>query len=312
MPRRFAVLLVSNFSLLAYSCAVEPLRAANLLAGRALYTWTHVSCDGRPARASSGLTVPADHGVDRPADADDVLVCASGNPAEFDDPGTFAWLRTQAHRGLRIGGVSGGPFVLARAGLLSGYRWTAHWEHGPTIAESFPDLDFTRRLYEIDRDRYTCAGGTAAIDMMVALIAAEHGRALASAINEWFLHTRPRPPEDTQRMSLRERYDVADAKLLSVLGRMEASLERPLGREALAAHAGVSVRQLERLFRRHLGRTLTEHYVELRLQRARVLLSQSTLSVTETGFACGFASAQHFARRYRARFGQSPGRSRRA
>ena len=305
-PRRIGFLLIPGFALVAYGCAMEPYRAANDLAGRALYSWRHASPDGRPVLASNGVAVLPEQGIERPMDVDDLFVCAGGNPAVFDDPATLAWLRAQAARGVRLGGISGGPFVLARAGLLSGHRCTAHWEYIPAMLEQFPELQMTRTIYEIDRDRCTSSGATAALDMMLALIAAEYGRPLAHAVAEWFLHTRLREGRESQRMSLRERYDIGHPLLLAVLERMERALEEPLSRLELAAIGGVSVRQLERLFRAQLGRTIGEHYLALRLDRARALLRQTSLPVLEVALASGFASAAHFSRAYSARFGLPP------
>jgi transcriptional regulator GlxA family with amidase domain len=305
-PTRIGFLLIPGFALIAYGCAMEPFRAANDLAGARLYEWVHISPDGRPVRASNGVTILADQGLAQPGRIDAVFVCAGGNPAEFDDPATLAWLRAEAARGTRIGGVSGGPCILARAGLLAGYRCTAHWEYVPAMAEHFPHLDITRSLYEIDRDRCTSAGGTAALDMMLALIEAAQGRGLAHAVAEWFLHTRPRAGNEPQRMSLRERYDTSHPDLLLVLERMEQAIEAPLPREALARLARLSVRQLERLFRAHLGRTIGAHYLGLRLDHARRLLQQTPMAVLDVAMACGFVSAAHFSRAYAARFGRSP------
>lgn len=309
--RRIGFLLVPDFAMIAYSCAMEPYRAANALAGRRLYAWTHASPDGKPVLASNGLAIVPDQGIDAPIDVDDLFVCAGGNPTLFDDPATFAWLRAQAHRGVRIGGISGGPFVMARAGLLAGYRCTLHWEYESALREEFPRLDVTRNLFEIDRTRCTSSGGTAALDMMAALIAADHGRPLARAVSEWFLHTQVRQSAAPQRMTLRERYDVANATVLATLDRMEQALEEPLSREALAEAAGVSLRQLERLFRAHLGRTMHEQYLDLRLDRARTLVTQTAMPVIEVAFASGFVSAAHFSRAYKARFGRSPSFERR-
>lgn len=304
--RDIGFLLIPGFALIGYACAVEPCRAANVLSGRALYRWRHVSPDGRPVAASNGVTILPDQGIDRPLDVDELYVCAGGNPALFADAATFAWLREQALRGVRVGGISGGPYVLARAGLLDGYRFTLHWEHFPALVEEFPRLSPTRSVFEIDRDRATASGGTSALDMMVARIAAEHGHPLAAAVSEWFLHTRMRSPAEPQRMSLRERYDIGHPVLLGVLEKMEAAIEEPLPRAALARIAGISVRQLERLFRAYLGRTIGAHYLALRLDRARALLTQTALSVLEVSLACGFASAAHFSRAFRARFGHPP------
>jgi transcriptional regulator GlxA family with amidase domain len=299
-------LLISGFALLAYASAVEPLRAANRLSGRELYRWRHISSDGAPACASSGVTFPPDLTYRDEERLDAVIVCAGGNPATFDHALTFAWLRRQARRGVTLGGISGGPYILARANLLGGYRLTLHWEHAPAFVEDYPDLDLRRSLYEIDRDRLTSSGGTAPLDMMHALIARQHGPDLALAVSEWFLQTQVREGTDPQRMSARDRYRVSHPGLLAALDHMERQIENPPPRAVLAAEAGLSERQLERLFARHLGRTPSEHSCHLRLTRARDLLRQTSLSVLEVALACGFASASHFSRVYKRRFGHSP------
>lgn len=305
-PAHIGFLLIPDFALLAYASAIEPLRAANRLSGRALYRWSHVSIDGLPAPASNGVRIQADCGVGDEGRFDYVFVCAGGNPAAFQHGPTFAWLRQLARRGVGLGGISGGPYILARANVLGSYRFTIHWEHAPAFLEDYPDLDLRRSLYEIDRDRLTSSGGTAPLDMMHAVIAREHGSELALAVSEWFLQTHVREGAGPQRMPLRERLGVSHAPLLRVVGRMEQSLENPVPRDELARTAGVSLRQLERLFRLHLGRSLGEHYLGLRLDRARDLLRQTTLSALEIALACGFASASHFSRAYRTRFGHAP------
>jgi transcriptional regulator GlxA family with amidase domain len=258
------------------------------------------------AEASSGVRVLADSHVGETVGVDTVMVCAGGNPALFDDAATFGWLRGLARRGVRLGGVSGGPWILARAGVLGGYRATIHWEHLPAMAEAFPTLELKRTLFELDRDRLTCAGGVAALDMMVDLIEQDHGRTLAAAVAEWYLRTEMRSGGTAQRMQARERFGVSNERLLRTLAYMEAHLEEPASKEQLAAVAGVSIRQLERLFVQHLGASPAERYMQIRLDRARTLLRQTTLSVMEAAVACGFVSPSHFARAYRARFGISP------
>ena len=299
-------LLIPDFAMLPYVSVIEPLRAANRLSGRALYRWSHISIDGEPALASNGVRIQTEFRVGTDAHFDYVFVCAGGNPALFQHVLTFAWLRQLARRGVKIGGVSGGPYILARANVLTGYRFTIHWEHAPAFVEDYPELDLRRSLYEIDRDRLTSSGGAAPLDMMHALIAREHGSSLAMAVSEWFLQTHVREGTGPQRMPLRERLGIAHAPLLRVISRMEQTLENPVSREELARLAGVSLRHLERLFRQHLGCSLGEHYLALRLDRARDLVRQTSLSVLEIALACGFTSASHFSRTYRARFGRAP------
>ncbi|MFZ5692970.1 MAG: GlxA family transcriptional regulator [Pseudomonadota bacterium] len=305
-PQHIGFLLIPGFSLLSYASAVEPLRAANRLSGRTLYMWTHVSADGQPVAASSGLAIAADQKTGDGFPLDTLLVCAGGNPALHRHARTLSWLRKLARRGVRIGGVSGGPYILARAGLLDGYRCTIHWEHMASFQEDFPQLDVRRTLYEIDRDRLTCAGGVAGFDMMRAIIAAEQGSPLAAAVSEWFLQTQLRAGSGPQRLTLRERYGVAHPRLIDALQAMEDSASKPLSRDALARAAGLSVRQLERLFARHLGTTIGDLYMRIRLDRARTLVHETALPLLEIALSCGFATASHFSRAYRARFRRSP------
>jgi transcriptional regulator GlxA family with amidase domain len=303
---KVGILLVPGYALMSYACAMEPLRAANLISGQPLYHWQHFSPDGAPSSASNGVQIVADDGLVRTPDLDLLLVCAGGNPAVFTDSRTFSWLRQLAHAGTIIGGVSGGPYILARAGLLEGRRCTIHWEHVPAFIEEFPGVRLTRNRYEIDGNRISCSGGIAGLEMMHQLIAADHGHVLASEVVEWFLHSDVRTGDMPQRMAIRERMAVRDPKLIKVLETMETSLEDVRSREGLASLAGISVRQLERLFKLHLGRTISEHYAEIRLRHARTLLRQTSLSVLEVAIASGFTNASHFSRSYRKRFGHSP------
>jgi transcriptional regulator GlxA family with amidase domain len=304
--RKIGILLVPDFALMSYASAVEPFRAANRLSGRDLYEWRHISTDGETVRASNGVQIVPDNAVGDMVDFDLLVVCAGGNPGEFRHSPTFAWLRRVARSGTRIAGVSGGPLILARAGLLEGYRCTIHWEHIPVFVEEFPRHDLRRSLFEIDRDRLSCSGGTAVLDMMHFLIEEDHGHELASDVVEWFLHTHVRSGDGPQRMPVRERLAVGDPKLVRVLETMDDNLENPFSRSELAELATVSIRQLERLFKTHLGRSIADHYMELRLRRARILLMQSTLSVLEVAIASGFVSASHFSRAYKTRFGRPP------
>lgn len=300
-------LLLPGYALMSYAAAVEPLRAANLLSGRPLYRWWTVSPDDGAAPASNGIAVTPDRplGSDR-EDPDLLLVCAGGNPASFMDPRALGWLRRLARRGVTVGGISGGPFILARAGLLEGRRCTIHWEHVAAFEETFPEIPLARTLFELDGKRITCAGGIAALDMMVALIARDHGAALAQAVGDWFLQHHPRDGAEPQRMDPRFRLGVTDEKLLRALTAMETHIEDPLSRDALANHAGCSLRRLERAFAAHLGRGIHDHYLALRLARARQLMRETTLPLMEIAVATGFGSASQFSRAFRRAFGAAP------
>lgn len=300
-------LLVPGFSLMSYAAAVEPLRAANRLAGTQLYAWTHATPGDVPAIASSGASVLSDlpFGTEAPH-LDGMLVCAGGNPEKFNHPKTFAWLRRLARHGMTIGGISGGPVILAKAGLLSGRRCTLHWEHLPTFEEQHPDVAVTGSLFELDGDRITCAGGIASLDMTVALIGRDHGHRLAAAVSDWLLHSQVREGMRPQRMDLKSRLGIKDEAVLTAVSAMERHLDEPVPRERLSAIAGVSLRGLERAFRSEVGQGIHAHYLSLRLERARHLLTESSLSVLDVASATGFASASQFSRAFRRAFGRSP------
>jgi len=309
-PQTVGFLLVPGFALMSYAAAIEPLRAVNLLSGKELYRWWHAAPGGKPVTASNGVAIIPDCGTSSDRDADMVFVCAGGNPAIFDDKAVFAWLRRLARKGVTIGGISGGPYVLAKAGLLDERRATLHWEHLPAFREAFPNVTVVPSLFEIDGNRITCSGGISALDMMVALIQRDHGRQLAASVGEWFLHTHIREGFGPQRMDLRYRLGVADEKLLHVLRVMERSIEAPFSRATLAHEAGISLRQLERLFQRHIGHGIHGHYRWLRLERARQLLRETTLPVLDVALATGFASSSQFARAYGKAFREPPSRTR--
>jgi transcriptional regulator GlxA family with amidase domain len=311
MPQTVGLLLVPGFALMSYASVVEPLRAANLLAGRELYRWVHVTPGPAVVHASCGAGVPCVE----PAESgplDFLFVCAGGNPAAFRDRKALAWLRHLASQGVRVGGVSGGPVILAKAGIMDGYHMTVHWEHAPAVAEAFPNIMLTRSIYIVDRNRLTCAGGTAALDMMHALIAEAHGPDLARRVSDWFMHTDIRPAQSAQRASLTERYGIHDERMTAALELMESHPGEPLSRADTARRVGLSIRQLDRLFSGKLGSSYAGHYRRIRLERARDLLRQSAVPITEIALGCGFSSASHFSRAYRAAFGVTPASERRS
>ena len=309
-PQKVGFLLIPGFALMSYAAAIEPLRAANLLSGRTLYDWCHISPEGAAARASTGALVPCDLAVGGEVALDLLIVCAGGEPAAFDDPRTLAWIRRHAAHGTVIGGVSGGPVILAKAGVAAGRRMTVHWEHAEALKTAYPEILLGRALYVIDRDRVTCAGGVAPLDLMHALIAARHGAVFAQQVSDWFLHTDIRPASGPQRGSLVERYGVRDRHVIAALELMENHIADPLEGAQLAKAVGLSLRQLERLFRDRLARTPMQQYRAIRLDRARTLIRQTTLSLAEVALACGFASTSHFSREYRKRYSTTPGAER--
>ncbi len=308
-PETVVLLLVPNFSMLAFTAAIEPLRIANRLRERDLYRWQVASKDGDPVRASNGVEVAAQISLaDVPLDGRPpvVLVCSGLKAERIRDKDLFAWLRKADRRGATLGGLCTGTYLLARAGLLADQRCAIHWETLPAFVEEFPDIPIAADLYQIDKGRLTCSGGTAALDMMLTKIALDHGNELATKVSEQCLLDRIRSPDDRQRLPIRARLGVHHPKLILALELMEANLEEPLGQEMLAAYVGLSRRQLERLFKQHVGRTPAHYYVELRLERARHLIYQTDMAIMDVACACGFVSASHFSTSYRQMYGKTP------
>ncbi|HWU02963.1 MAG TPA: GlxA family transcriptional regulator [Novosphingobium sp.] len=305
-PIRVGLLLVPGFALMGYAALVEAFRAANTLSGRALYAWVHISPDGEASEASNGARIVADARAGQSIDCARLFVFAGGDPRAFDHSVTISWLRLLARQGTVIGGVSGGPYVLARAGLLAGRRATVHWEHMPAMRAQFPDVLLESGLYVIDGPVITCAGGTAGLDLALALIERDHGAGLAQQVGDWFIRTAARDAGGPQRLSPAERHGTTNAAVLRALALIEARIERPPLREELARAAGVSLRQLERLFLAHLGRGVADMAMTIRLDAAAQRLRTTDEPVTTVALDCGFASAAHFSRRFRARYGVAP------
>jgi transcriptional regulator GlxA family with amidase domain len=303
-----ALYLVPEFPMMAFASAIEPLRAANRLSGRKLFGWTLYSRDGRPVRASNGIEIAVQGSLEDRPRAALVLVCAG--TTELDDARLPRWLRDAARRGVSIGGISLGAYALAEAGLLDGRRCAVHWESFAAFAENYPRVHATTDIFVVDDHRYTCSGGTGALDMMLHVIASRHDRQLAHDVSEQFIHPRIRSADDKQRMALQTRLGVANQRLLDAVAMMEEALDEPRDVRDIAAAVGLSPRQLERLFARYLHANPSRYYLELRLAQARHLLSQTTRPILDIAIACGFASASHFSRCYRMLYAKKPSEER--
>lgn len=315
--RRVIFYLAPQFSMIAFSCAIEPLRLANRYADADLYHWTLVTADGSPALASNGLTFPVDQSLDSAradtatgAPPDFIIVCtgleADAHAPSPVNPRVNGWLRAMSRRGVKLGGLCTAASVLAQADLLEGKNCAIHWESLPGFAERYPDTNVHANLFEIDDNIYTSAGGTAALDMMLHIIGDHHGEQLQAKVCEGALTDRVRNPRDRQRLPLRARLGVFNTKLLMIIELMEANIAEPLTLAELSRYAGLSRRHIERLFQSNLGRSPARYYLEIRLERARNLLIQSSMPVVEVAVACGFVSASHFSKCFREMYGRSP------
>ena len=309
VPQQFVFILLPQFSMLPVVSALEPLRLANRAADRDLYRWTTVVSQS-PAIASNGLALEPQTPLEKINDLATIVVCGGLDP-HLNTPKTLApELRRRGRRGADIGSLCTGSYALAKAGLLTGYRCTIHWENLQTFEEAFPDTQATENLFEVDRNRFTCAGGAAAMDMMLALISEQYGVELAGVVAEQIVHSPVRGHSEVQRPSHGARIGMRHPKLARVLAQMEDRIENPISSSQMAFENDLSTRQLERLFRRYLGRSPKRYYLELRLKQARKFLLQTDMPVIEVAIACGFTSASHFSKCYRKFFATTPYRER--
>jgi AraC family transcriptional regulator, glycine betaine-responsive activator len=307
----FGFLTLRQFSMIAFTNAIEPLRMANYLAAKTIYRWTVYTLDGTPAAASNGLTVAPTSRLDESNLPDILFVCGGVDVQHAVDDSLIHGLRKIARKRIILGGLCTGSYALARAGLLDGYRCAIHWENLSALRETFPGTVFTPDLFVIDRDRCTCTGGIAPLDLMLHLMAPRVGKTLAAGISDQFIVERVRDGKDRQRIPLAARLGGFHRSLTQAAGLMEANIEEPLSLDELASMTEVSQRQLQRLFRRSLGVTPAQYYVKLRLRRARELLLQTDMPIMNITVACGFRSPCHFSKSYRSVFGHSPSQERR-
>ncbi len=303
---KYAFLTLPNYSLIAVANAVEPLRMANRLVGREAYEWCIVSLDGQAVASSSGLALSPTLALPKLGAVDILFVCGGINVREAVSPALIAQLRRLAERRMPLGGLCTGGYALARAGLLDNLKATIHWENLSALREEFPRVRISDQLFTIDRDRFTCSGGTAPLDLMLHLIQSKLGSKISRLVSEQFIVERVRSDADRQYVPLRAQIGLSNRSLIRVAQLMEEHIERPMSLDKIAKSTGLSRRQIERLFRRDLNCVPKRYYLEMRLRRARELLLQTAMPIMDITAACGFQSPPHFSKCYRSQFGYPP------
>ncbi|MDZ4135580.1 MAG: GlxA family transcriptional regulator, partial [Paracoccaceae bacterium] len=268
-PRRFVFLLLDHFTMINFAGAIEPLRLANHVVGHPIYSWVLAGEGGVEKTCSNGATFKLDLGLDEVDRDDTILVCGGINIQKTTTRGVIAWLRRESRRGVIIGGLCTGAYALAKAGLLDGKRATIHWENQDGFTEEFEAVKLTKSVFVMDGNRWSTAGGISSIDLMLKIIAADHGEDLANNVADLMIYSTIRTDQDTQRLSIPTRIGVRHPKLSQVIQMMEGNIEDPISPADLAEDVGMSTRQLERLFRRYLNRSPKRYYMELRLSKAR-------------------------------------------
>lgn len=310
--QRFGFLLAPNFSLIALSSSVDPLRLANMVLGRRVFDYVTIGISNEPVLSSDGIRVVPDQVMGESSRFDTVFVIGP-NPIPRQGYGdTTRWLRRLAAQGIALGGIDTGSYFLAKAGLLNGYRCTIHWEDRETLLAEFPELIVSSRLVEIDRDRYTCSGGVCPLDLMTFVLRRPPGnRQLAQQVSD-LLVSHQRSPDEHQSLPMRYRYSKLPEFLLEALELMESNVEEPLTPGEIADYLKLSRRQLERQFREFLDTTPSRKYLEIRLARARLSVLRTNRRIDDIAISCGFATTAHFITRYREIFSNTPQAERQA
>ena len=304
--KHVAFLTLNNFSLIAFSNAIEILRIANYLLGEDVYQWSVITVDGQPVAASNGLAFANTSQLDFANMPDVLLVCGGVNIQNAVNHNVIKLLTLASKHNIWLGGLCTGSYAFAKAGLLDGYKCTIHWENMASLCEQFSSINFMEELFVIDRNRCTCAGGTAPLDLMLAFVAARFGKNLVAEISDQFMMVRARDSKDQQHIPVAARVGYSHKALVEVSALMEANIEEPLSLDELARLADLSQRHLQRMFKHTLNMTPMHYYLNLRLRRARALLLQTEMSVMSVTVACGFQSSCHFSKSYRTLFGYSP------
>lgn len=304
--QHFVFILVDEFSHLAFSCAVEPLRIANLVSGQVLYRWSFVSENGETATCSNGSVTLVHHGYGNIPKCDRLFTLSGIHVQEKIAPELLGVLRRERARGTRLGALCSGAYVLARAGFLDGLQAAIHWEFHDGFMEEFPEVNLVRNVFVADEKIITASGGTATADLMLHLIEQAHGRDLALSVADQMVYNAVREATAGQRVSLQSRHGMRNPHLAKAIQKMNDTLDCPVSPADIAEEIGISTRQLERLFGKYLNCSPKKYYVEMRLERARHLLIQTDKPITEIALACGYDSPGHFSRVYRAAFGISP------
>lgn len=302
MIENFSFFLLKEFSHIAFSCSIEPLRIANDLLKKPVYTWSLMSENGVSEKCSNNSVTLVDSGMQPLSRNDRLLVISGTNAAKHTSPAILNYVRKCRKFGVRIGGMCTGSYVLAKAGLLDGKRCSVHWQYHELFQEIFPQVQVEKGVFVTDPETPTSAGGFASADLMLHLISQKHGVQLAAKVADQLVYAFGRVGAEKQG-SLVASKNLALQRAIQL---MEDHLEFLIPMSEIANTVGVSTRQLERQFKKYFKKSPMRYYKEIRLEKAHRILISSEMKAIEVGLACGFISHSNFSRNYRAMFGKSP------
>jgi transcriptional regulator GlxA family with amidase domain len=301
----FGFFVLPDYSMIAVTNAIEACRMANRCMGRDVYSWSVLGLDGEPVTASNGMTMAPMAALES-VKPDIVFVCGGVDVRSKVGKPHLAALRRLARRSKNLGALCTGTFALAEAGLLNGYRCAVHWEDSAAIRAEFPAVKLVNELFVLDRDRLTCTGGIGPLDMVLFLIEKKLGRRIAEQVSLTFILDRIRDSGERQPVNEHDRLVPDQKTLRRAITLIDAQLSDPQPMHEIAAQLGISLRQLERLFRKHLDESPGAYAQKRRLKQAQAMLREKKLPVTNIALSCGFSSSAYFSAAYRSHFGYSP------
>ena len=304
--KNFVFVLINDFSLIAFSNAIEPLRIANRQAQKEIYTWKLMSENGENVKCSSGFLFKVDSPISQIDNDDFVILCAGQNIKKNTTKKLLNWIRKESRKKIYIGSICTGTYVLAKAGLINDIPSTIHWENREALKEEFEHLNISDAIYTIDKKWFSAAGGTTSIDLMLNIISQDQGVNFAKKIADQVLHDSIRTEFDKQLPLIPNRVGVRNPRILTAIQMMELNIEEPLKPSDIALSLGISLRQLERLFQRFFNLSPKNYYMKTRLQKARHLLLQTEMNVLQIAMATGFTSSSHFSKCYKLEFEITP------
>lgn len=309
-PIIFSFLLLPGFSSLPMSSAVEPLLVCNRLEGEERYKVEYLSRDGRPVTSNSGLSCVVDKSLECYTPDSILMVCGCSPAEHLPKKELIDWLKDHYRNFSALGGISSGGYLLAEAGLLKGRKASIHWWGAHQLKQQFVDVNVSNDVFSLDRDRFTCKGGTAALDMMLMLVGRQQGADIGEALAQYFVRERVGGDESSQRKLLSAHERAEQPKLAEAIDLMEANIEEPLTADDIARHVNISRRQLERIYKKYLDSVPSKYYLQIRLDHGRSLLHNRSVSIADIALSCGFSSGAHFSTAYRNLYGLTPSEER--
>ncbi len=300
------IVVLPESSIMSLASVLDPMRAANRVAGKALFRWRILSPDGEPVLLTCGVSIAVDGVFSARAVGDFLLVIGGFNLERHAGKGFIAGLQTCARHFPVVAGIESGCWLLARSGLVNGRSATAHWEELEDFALAFPDVSVKADRFVTDGKFWTSGGASPTFDMMLHMIRQRFGSAVALDVASIFVYDETHAASDAQPLVSLGRMEALDPELARAIRLMERTLDRPLSITALALRAGQSRRKLEMRFAKALGVSPGTYYLRLRLQAAHRLVSDTDLSVRDIALRCGFDSLSSFSRAFKHQYGESP------